>query len=191
MRKILVLLLVSVIALALAPGSSLAGKPTIAGPCAQCHQGAADVVRGTLVGVSDKFRTLQVAVGNVVWVIGYGDDVKLKGAESLAAIPAEKEVAVTFSGPEKSPRALAVSVKPPYNLPAEKIVSAEEVAELVKKSPEEGGYLLFDARPWARYAEGHIPHAVAFPFPDFDKLAEKLLPKDKGKLIVFYCGGET
>jgi rhodanese-related sulfurtransferase len=40
---------------------------------------ANDIVRGTMVGVSEKFKTIQVAAGSVVWVMKYGDDIKLTG----------------------------------------------------------------------------------------------------------------
>lgn len=51
------------------------------------------------------------------------------------------------------------------------------------------GYI-FDARPYKKkYFKGHVPGAVSLPTSQFDKLAGKLLPKDKGALLVFYCGG--
>jgi hypothetical protein len=190
LRKLTSVLVFLALALALA-APSYAAKPTITAPCVQCHEGAADVVRGTLVAVSEKFRTIQVAVGKIVWVIRYDETLKLSGAESLSAIPKEKEIAVAYTGPEKSPAAVSLSVKPPYKLPPEKVLSVEEMVGLLEKGPEEGGYVLLDARPKPRYDEGHIPHALPFPFPAFDQLKDKMLPGDKGKLVIFYCGGET
>lgn len=190
MRKLLPILLVMVLSLALAAPSH-AGKPTITKPCVQCHEGKKDVVRGTLVAVSEKFGNIQLAVGKIVWVIKYDESLELVGADSLSAIPKDKEIAVAYKGPEKSPMAVSLSVKPPYKLPPEKVVSVEEMTELVKMGPEEGGYLLFDARPRPRYTEGHIPYALSFPFPAFDQLKDKMLPKDKGQQIIFYCGGVT
>jgi hypothetical protein len=172
-------------------GLSLAAKPTVGPSCKQCHEAEDKVVRGSLVSVTESFQTIQVAVGNLVWVVKYGDDLKLTGAEKVTAIPKEKEIAISYSGEEKTPYAVSLSVKPPAQIPAEKLIKLEEMQKLVEKSPEEGGYLLFDSRPAPRFNEGHIPHAVSFAQPAFDKLKDKLLPAEKDKLIIFYCGGVT
>jgi hypothetical protein len=172
-------------------GLSHAGKPTVAPSCKQCHQAQDKVIRGTLVSLTEKFKTIQVAVGSVVWVVNYSDDTKVIGAGKLAAIPKEKEIAVTYRGEEKAPLALSVSVKQPAEIPAEKLVKIDEMQKLVETGPGKGNFILFDSRPEARFNEGHIPYAVAFPQPAFDKLKDKLLPKEKDKLIIFYCGGVT
>lgn len=68
-------------------------------------------------------------------------------------------------------------------------VSLAEVQALVVKSPQEGGYLLIDARPEIKFQEGHLPWAVSLPWPEIkERLAE--LPQDKGTHLVFYCGGD-
>jgi len=172
-------------------GSASAGKPTIAPICKQCHQEVPDIVRGPLVGVSEKFKTIQVAAGKLVWVFNYSDDLKLIGAEKLTAIPKDKEVAVNFIEKEGKPYALSLSVKPPAKVPPEKLISLKEMAELVAKGPEKGKYTLIDSRPKARYIEGHIPGAVNMPLDKFDELKEKILPKDKEALVIFYCAGIT
>ncbi len=170
---------------------SYAGKPTIAAPCKQCHQPADDTVRGTMVGVSEKFKTIQVAAGSVIWVMKYGDDLKLTGATKLADIPKEKEIGVRFAGNEKSPYAVSLSVKPAAKVPPEKLVSLEEMTRLVNMGPEKGNFLLFDSRPAPKCIEGQIPYAISLPNDKFDALKDKLLPKEKDKLIIFYCGGVT
>jgi rhodanese-related sulfurtransferase len=49
--------------------------------------------------------------------------------------------------------------------------------------------VLIDSRPKrAKYDKGHIPGAISIPDTYFDKQKEQL-PEDKGKLVVFYCGG--
>lgn len=172
-------------------GMSYAGKPTVAPACKQCHQAQDKVIRGNLVSVTEKFKTIQVAVGSLVWVVNYSDDTKLVGAVKLAAIPKDKEIAVTYTGEEKKPQAVSVSVKPPAEIPAEKLIKLDEMQKLVEMGTEKGNFILFDSRPEPRFNEGHIPYAVAFPQPAFDKLKDKLLPKEKDKLIIFYCGGVT
>lgn len=48
---------------------------------------------------------------------------------------------------------------------------------------------IIDSRPAARrYDVGHIPGAINIPDSQFDKL-KNLLPEDKNKLLIFYCGG--
>jgi len=170
---------------------SYAGKPTIGAPCKQCHQPADDIVRGTMVGVSEKFKTIQVAAGSVVWVMKYGDDIKLAGVTKLTDIPKEKEIGVRFIGNEKSPYAVSLSVKPAAKVPPEKLVSLEEMTRLVAAGPEKGNFLLFDSRPSPKCIEGQIPYAISLPNDKFDTLKDKLLPKEKDKLIIFYCGGVT
>jgi hypothetical protein len=172
-------------------GLSYAERPTVAPACKQCHPAQDKVVRGSFVSVTEKFKTLQVAVGSLVWVVKYGDDLKIKGASGLAAIPKDKEVAVTYTGEEKTPYAVGLSVKPPAQIPVEKQVRIDEMQRLIEMGPEKGNFILFDSRPVPRFNEGHVPHAVSFPQPDFDKLRDKLLPKEKDKLLIFYCGGVT
>ena len=172
-------------------GLSHAAKPTVGPSCKQCHQAEDKVIRGTLVSVTESFKTIQVAVGSLVWVVKYGDDLKLEGAEKVTAIPKEKEIAISYSGEEKTPYAVSLRVKPPAQIPAEKLMKLDEMKKLVEMGPEKGNYLLFDTRPAPRFNEGHIPHAVSFAQPAFDKLKDKLLPAEKEKLIIFYCGGVT
>lgn len=190
-RKSIFPVLVLLSALVAAAAPAVAAKPTTAAACKQCHQPADNVVRGTLFGVSENFKSVQVSVGSLIWVVKYGDDLKLSGADKLSAIPKEKEIAITFTGGEKTPYAVSLAVKQPAKLPAEKLISAEELKKLLILGPDKGKFVLIDSRPAPRYAEGHILHAVSMPQPSFDKLKDKLLPKDKDILLVFYCGGVT
>ncbi len=68
------------------------------------------------------------------------------------------------------------------------VVSLAEIEALVAKSPQDGGYLLVDARPAIKYDEEHLPWAISLPWPDI-KERQGELPKDKGTRVVFYCGG--
>jgi hypothetical protein len=166
-----------------------AAKPTIMKGCKNCHKAKPDVVRGKLVSHSPKFQSLQVTVGRVVWIVKYDEAMKLEGAESLDKVKKGKEMSVTFKGDEDSPMATLVSIKKPFKLPEEQLVSAEEMKALVRKGPKEGGYLLVDSRPPAAYDSGHLPHAVSIPYPKLNKMREKVLPAEKDKQIIFYCGG--
>ena len=174
-----------------------AGKPNIMESCKICHQAADGVVRGKLVSVAGEFKSLSLTVGPVVWIVKYGDDLKVKegekigGADALKTIPRDREIAVTFTGDEKSPMAVQVAVKQPYKVAAEKIMPLEKMQELVAQGPAAGKFTLLDSRPGPVYAEGFIPGAISLPYAAFKEKAPALLPEDKGALVVFYCGGET
>jgi len=78
----------------------------------------------------------------------------------------------------------------PSRIAREKIVTLDEVERLVALGPDDGKFELVDSRPLVRYNEGHIPFAISIPDADFDKFAWKL-PRDKDKLIIFYCSGHS
>jgi len=172
-----------------APPAATAGKPNTMQGCVSCHQPKEQVIRGKSVTTSEKFRTIQVDVGPLVWIVKLDKNTAIKGAESLTAITRDKEVAITYRGDEKNPVAASISVKQPFKLPEEKLVSVEEMKALVAQGPQKGGYLLVDSRPATGYQEGHIPGAVSIPFPALQKQKEAVLPADKNSRIIFYCGG--
>jgi len=69
-----------------------------------------------------------------------------------------------------------------------KDLNLSDIQSLVSQSPEIGNYLLVDARPEIKFAEGYIPWAVSIPKQELkSRLAE--LPKDQAIKLVFYCGG--
>lgn len=180
-----------------ATGVSKAGKPTIAGVCKKCHTGQSEALRGKLGKVSPEFKTMQVSVGKMVWIVGYDDKTSVvKGdntADSTAIqnIPKNKEVLVSFSGGEAKPLATEISVKQPYQVPAGQKITNDEVVKLVSMGPEKGQYTLVDARPTGAFLSGHIPTAISLPFDSFEESCATVLPQDKDRLIVFYCGGPT
>lgn len=54
--------------------------------------------------------------------------------------------------------------------------------------PTRDDVTVIDSRPARKYDEGHIPGAINIPDTTFDKKAD-LLPTDKNRLLIFYCGG--
>ncbi|MFC1826594.1 rhodanese-like domain-containing protein, partial [Thermodesulfobacteriota bacterium] len=178
-------------------GTAQAGKPTVGGPCQKCHTAQPDAVRGNLGTVSPEFNTLQVKVGKMVWIVNYDDKTtvvdgdKTSGAASIKDLPKKKEILVSFSGGESKPLATEIAVKQPYKVPEDQKITNDEVAKLVSMGPEKGKYALVDARPKGAFLGGHIPSAISLPFDTFEESCSVVLPEDKDRMLVFYCGGPT
>lgn len=195
--KTKILSLIFAAALIVPAGTALAAKPTIADSCKKCHTPLPDAVRGKLKTVSQDFKTMQVEVGSLIWIMGYDaattvqQGEKTGAAEELAALPTDKEILVSFTGSPASPTATAVSVKQPYKMPAEQLIEIEELAELIDTNSTPGGYTLVDSRPADAFLTGHIPTAQSLPYGAFEKMHAEVLPTDKEKLVIFYCGGFT
>jgi hypothetical protein len=178
-------------------GLSEAGKPSVGGPCQKCHTAQPDAVRGNLGKVSPEFNTLQVSVGKLIWIVKYNDKTSVidgdqtSGPEKLKGLPKGKEILVSYSGGEAKPLATDIKVKQPYKVPDEQKITNDEVVNLVAMGPEKGRYTLVDARPTGAYLGGHIPTAISLPFDSFEDNCTTVLPPDKDRLLVFYCGGPT
>jgi len=178
-------------------GMSEAGKPTVAGPCKKCHTEQAGAIRGNLGKVSPEFNTLQVKVGSLVWIVKYDDKTSViqgdrtDSAEEVKNLPGDKEILISFSGDESKPLATQVTVKQPYKVPENQKITNDDVAKLVSMGPEQGKYTLIDARPAGAFISGHIPTAISLPFDSFEENCSTILPQDKDRLLVFYCGGPT
>lgn len=161
-------------------------KPKILKPCSQCHKADEKVLRGLLGNVSQKAETFSINAGGV-WNVKYDDSTKIVGwAGELHKIPKEKEIAVTYAERDGAIYASVVSVKQPAKIAPEKLLTVEQVADIVEK----GDALIIDSRPAPRFYEGAIPGAINIYDAEFDKHIDKL-PADKNKLIVFYCAGPT
>lgn len=161
-------------------------KPKILKPCNQCHQPDDKILRGTLASISEKAEIFAVNAG-AMWNVKFDDNTKLIGwKDQIHKIPKDKEIGVVFVQRDGELYAKSVSVKQPARIPAEKLVNIEVVAEHVEK----GDAVLIDSRPAPRFFEGAIPGAINIYDAEFDKHIDKL-PKDKNKLLIFYCAGPT
>ncbi len=196
--KAAIVVVVGVVALAGVPGNAAAGKrPNIMQACTSCHTGADGSIRGKLVSVSEQFKSISVSVGPLVWIVKYGDDLKVKegeklsGPEALKGVSRDKEVLVAYSGEESNPFAASIAVKQPYKVPEAQLLPLEKLKELIALGPEQGKFFLYDSRPAPLFPEGHIPYAQSLPYAAFKEQAAAKLPADKGALVIFYCGGDT
>ncbi len=172
--------------LSFAEGVAQTQKPKITQICKQCHQPDEKILRGTLGGISANAETIQINIGPAIWLAKFDENTKLINAEKFSKIPKEKEIAIFVSEKNGVLYAESVSVKPPAKLPDEKLIRLDEMAKLQEK----GDFALVDSRPAPRYNEGHIPGAINIYDAEFDKNADKL-PKEKDKLLIFYCAGVT
>ena len=64
-------------------------------------------------------------------------------------------------------------------------VSSKYVKKLVDKKAD---VLIVDSRPARKAKKGFVPGAIIIPDSQFKKMTDKL-PADKGKEVIFYCGG--
>ncbi|NQU64637.1 MAG: rhodanese-like domain-containing protein [SAR324 cluster bacterium] len=165
-------------------------KARILKPCTQCHEVDENQVRGRLEAKSNKAKTMRVFVGNGSWLVNFDKNTKVIGAKSVAKIKKNNEVLVSYVAKDKVLVATSVEVKPAADIPAKWILNVEQMKQLVAQGPEKGNFSLFDARPGKLFPEAHIKGAVSNYDGMFDKNIAKL-PKDKNRLLVFYCGGPT
>lgn len=159
--------------------------------CLKCHKydKMPNIFAGKFNDVSSKAKTISLGIGKDTEVIFFDDATELKNAPTLKKIPKGESVKVVYYKKNGKNFAKLVEVKKGLEVPKEQLASAEEVAALVAKGPEKGKYVLLDSRPDKMYEQGHIPTAVSMPFFAFDKLKDKVLPKDKEVLQIYYCAG--
>ena len=159
--------------------------------CLKCHQydKQANVLAGKFAGVSSKAKTIQLQIGKEMEVIHFDDKTVLKNAPTYKKIPKKESVKIIYARRDGKTYATEVVVKKGIDIPKEQLATVEEVAKLVAEGPEKGKYVLIDSRPGPMYDRGHVPTAKKMPFFAFDKLKDKILPKDKEILQVYYCAG--
>lgn len=159
--------------------------------CLKCHKfdQEANVFAGKLVDVSSKAKAIQLKINKDMEVVYFDDATKVENAESLKKIPKQEAVRVVYYKKDGKPFAKLIEVKKGIDVPKEQLIDADEMAKLVAMGPKKGKYVLVDSRPGTMYNEGHIPTAVSMPFFAFDKMAEKVLPKDKEITQIYYCAG--
>lgn len=176
-------------------------KPTMAKQCALCHKAEPNAVRGYFDIVTFKAKTIQVKIDEAVELFKFDEDEikvvngagKTGDGEFLKDNLVKKghEIKIEYTENNGVKTAVKLIEKPPVKVSDDMLFNTADVEKLVAMGPEKGKYFLFDSRPLIRFQQGFIPTATNLPFPAFDKMAEKVLPKDKSALIIFYCQGAT
>lgn len=152
-------------------------------------QAAGDVVKGKVLGVSNKAKTITIEAKGSPVMIKFNDDTKgmEHAAQGEAAI-----VKFKMMGEDK----VAVEVQPKLAQLPEGVteIQPEELAQLMAMGPEKGNYALIDSRPAGRFHAGHIPGSISIPVEKLKKTGATYIPSDakiKNKTLIFYCGGPT
>lgn len=148
---------------------------------------APNVYKGKVAGRSNKARTISITVGK-------GDKAKtimVKFDEATEGLEfAKKGEAAIIKWQQRGDDKFATVVKPKLaKLPPG--VAEIKVDELYKLLLDHAPLTLVDARPASRYAQGHLPSAINISVPMLKEKKAAVLPADKDKLLVFYCGGYT
>jgi hypothetical protein len=173
-------------------------KPTVAKVCGNCHQPQPGTIRGNFDSVAYKTRSIQIKIDEATEILRFDDKLKIENVQTPADTPDQplrslkkgKEVRIDYSEKDGKKFATNLVVKPPIKIAPEKLVKTEDMEKLVAQGPEQGKYILIDARPLPRFQDGSIPTAINIPFPAFENMKDKL-PADKTMLIVYYCAGVT
>lgn len=191
---------VTLFAVALLSGCATGPEQTTQTPAAQTMPIAAakqdsNKVKGKVKTVVGKSHTLSVQVGNELMVFKFNSDTKFKNAASYKDLHGDELLSIEFKSVGSENVAIMIA-KVVAELPkGTSLIKTEEVQALVQKA-DAGNYVMIDARPGSRYHQAHIPTSLSLPFGEMEKLDKEgkispLLPEDKNKLVVFYCGGPT
>jgi rhodanese-related sulfurtransferase len=173
-----------------------ASKPTQPPICNTCHKPDASV-RGYFDNVAFKSNSIQLNLGTATEVVKFDaktlkvlDAGDAKKVEHLREVKKGHEARIEFVEKDGVKTATLISFKGPIKIAQEKLVFYPAVQKLVAAGPEKGAYTLIDSRPLPRFQEGTIPTAINLPYPAFDKFLDRL-PKEKDRLVVFFCQGIT
>ena len=157
----------------------------------------ANKVKGKVKTVVGKSNTISIEVPKKgLMVFKFNSETKFKNATSYKDLHADELLNIEFKtvGSENIATLLSkVVAELPQGISQ---IGTDEMKALVAKGPEAGNYLLYDARPPSRYHQAHIPTSLSLPLAMVDQSVKAgskipLMPEDKNKLVIFYCGGPT
>lgn len=129
-------------------------------------------------------------MGSTVWQVSFDKNTSLEGAKAFNKIGEGQSVGVTYIKKGNILLATDVEVKGTVDVPHEWIIGVKEMTQLVAKGQKQGSFSLYDSRPGIFFLAEHIEGAISIYDAEFDKNLHKL-PKDKDRLLIFYCAGDT
>lgn len=146
-----------------------------------------NVFKGPIVGRSNKAKTISITVGQ-------GSDAKTMMVrfddETEGLDFAKKGEAAIITWEQRGEDKFATVVKPKLAKMPEGVTEIK-VDELYQLLEDQVPMTLVDARPAMRYNQGHLPTSISIPVPLLKEKKAEVLPEDKDKLLIFYCGGYT
>ena len=154
---------------------------------AQAEQKDPNVLQGSIAGRSNKAKTISITVGQgdsaKTMMVRFDD--QTQGLEF-----AKKGEAAIITWEQRGDDKFATIIKPKLAKLPEGVTEIK-VDELYQLLEDQVPMTLVDARPELRYDQGHLPTAVSIPVPLLKEKKAEVLPEDKDKLLIFYCGGYT
>jgi hypothetical protein len=146
-----------------------------------------NVFTGPIVGRSNKAKTISITVGK-------GDDAQtmmLKFDDTTEGLDfAKKGEAAIIKWEQRGDDKFATIIEPKLAKLPEGVTEIN-VDELYEMLQDQVPMTLVDARPGMRYSQGHLPSAISIPVPLLKEKKAEVLPEDKDKMLIFYCGGYT
>ncbi len=155
-------------------------------PAVKSDQKTKLVYKGKIVGKSNKAKQISIKVGKgdktKQIMVSFGDDTV--GAEH--AVKGHGAI-INYEMRDGKPYATLVKAKLAKMPPGVTEIQVEEINMMLTAGMD---FELIDSRPGQRYSESHLPTAISIPVCSMKELID-LLPNNKNKLLVFYCGGRT
>lgn len=147
----------------------------------------ATVYKGKIAGMSKKAKTISIVVGkgDKAKTIMVKYDIRTTGLKY-----AKKGEAAIINWEMRGKDKFATVIKPKLAKLPEGITEIK-TGELKDMVGAKADMMIVDSRPAKRYAQSHLPGAVSIPVGEMKVKAATMLPKEKDKLLVFYCGGVT
>ncbi|MCF8055353.1 MAG: hypothetical protein K9K37_01780 [Desulfocapsa sp.] len=164
--------------------TSTAAKPAVSTE-AKKDQGL--VYKGSVKGKSNKAKSISIVVGKgkeAKTVMVKFDD-NTKGVEN--ADPGHASI-IFYEMRDGQPWATVIKPKLAKLPEGVTEIKTEELQSLIESKAD---FVLIDARPGKRYAASHLPGAINLGTEEYKAQAADVLPKDKNKLLIMYCGGPT
>ena len=159
--------------------------------CLNCHSEFKEM-KNTLAGNfksrSGKAKSIQVKINKRMVLVKYTPETTVKNVPKIKSLKGTIPLRIHYKKEGNDLVATEIVAKPKITVPDEQLIDVKELTKIVAQGPEKGNFLLADSRPPIKFNEGHLPGAVSIPFSKMKAMKDKL-PKDKNKLIIFYCEG--
>ena len=169
-----------------------ASQPAV---CNNCHKPAPGQVAGYFENVAFKSQAIQLGIDANKEIVRFDpatlkvyDAGVAKTPEQMRDVKKGHETRIAYVEKDGQKWATEIRFKGPVKVAKEDLVDYDYVHKLVNQGA--GSFMLIDSRPLPRFQQGTIPGAVNVPYPNWDKVVNRL-PADKATQLVFFCQGVT